>query len=612
MGVSDGFEVSFKNKTTRVAMNKTVKISLVLILMTSHLLYTGIHAAVVHHLLLLLLVIAMLGQHWNGENKKYLKMSTPDILMVVFVLYLFLNNAFQGSFVGNKSLYDFLSIFLLYFGIRFLVQNNKSILRYIFYGILVTVFLEIMTSFGQIFRVLQNSDAQFVFGGLFGNPGALAGYLSITAPFMLFVILNYKKFFQSENLYYFIVCCFASAVYLIIVANSRGAWIASFVGLYLVLNQKYKLSKYLFMVGRIKSSIGLLMIVVIALAALYNYKPDSAFGRLFIWKTSIPMIAENSICGNGFGSFENDYGKVQAKYFLENTPAEKEVNVADYVTCAYNEILEMVVDSGFAGLVIFLLIIYFACKTRLGHHSEYYFAKYSLVALMILGMFSYPFDLMPNLFMFAIFLSIIFTDGNYTALQLKSNLILSVWALVLFCLVYLSSLYTYGIYHFQNGYKEILAHDIENGLEDYKYAEKYLKNTGIFHFHYGSALYLNKDYHGSVNHLIKSTELCSDPHAFIMLGNSLKALKRYEQAEKAYETASGITPSKLYPKYLLANLYVEMGLHDDAVRLAEKIVGMSEKVKTTAGSEIKQEMGLLIKNCKNIRKGKVYDDIHYR
>ncbi len=583
-------------------MNNTLKISLVLILITSHLLDKSIHAAVVHYLLILLLVIAVFVQYRNGENKNDLKMVIPDIFMVVFALYLFLNNAFQGSFVGNKSLYDFLAIFLLYFGIRILLQNNKSFLRYIFYGILASVCLEIMTSFAQIFGFLKNSDAQFVFGGLFGNPGALAGYLSITVPFLLFVILNYKQFFRSENLYYFIVGCFSSAIYLILVANSRGAWIASFVGLGLVLNLKYALSKYISNAGKIKSLIGLLVIAVLALTALYNHKPDSAFGRLFIWKTSIPMIAENPVWGNGFGSFENDYGKVQAKYFLENTATAKEIKVADYVTCAYNEFLEMVIDSGFVGLGIFLLINYFAFKTRLGYHSEYYFAaKYSLVALIVVSIISYPFNLMPNLFMFVIFSSIIFTDGNYKPLQLLklSNLLFSVWAFVLFSLVYLNSSYTYGIYHFQNGYKKILGDDIKNGLKDYQYAAKYLKNTGIFHFHYGSALHLNKDYQDSINHLMKSTELCSDPHAFIMLGNSLKASERYEQAEKAYETASAITPSRLYPKYLLAHLYVEMGLHDDAVKIAQKIVGMNEKVKTTAGSEIKQEMGLLINKLHN-------------
>lgn len=581
-------------------MNKALKISLVLILIAGHLLHASIHVAVVHHLLILLFGVAVVVQCWDGENNNYLKMGLPDILMVVFALYLFLNNVYQGSFLGNKSLYDFLTIFMFYFGIRNLFENKKSILRYIFYGILASVCLEILTSFAQIFGFLQNSDAQFVFGGVFGNPGALAGYLSITAPLLLFVILNEKKFFRSENLYYFIVCCFSSAIYLIIVANSRGAWIASFVGLGLVLNLKYALSKYILKAGKIKNSIGLLIVAVLALSALYNHKPDSAFGRLFIWKTGIPMIAENPVWGNGFGSFENDYGKVQARYFLENSPAEKEIIVADYVTCAYNEFLEMVIDSGFVGLFIFLLVIYFAFKPRLGHRSEYYFAaRFSLVALIILGMISYPFDLMPNLFMFVIFLSIIFTEGNYTTLQLKSNSILFVWALVLFCLIYLNFSYTYGIYHFQNGYKKILANEIENGLRDYQYAAKYLKNTGLFHFHYGSALYLNKDYHNSVSQLLKSTELCSDPHAFIMLGNALKALERYGQAEKAYETASGITPSKLYPKYLLAHLYVEMGLHDDAVRLAQKIVGMNEKVKTTAGSEIKQEMDLLINKLHN-------------
>jgi len=550
--------------------------------------------------LILLLTAVIFVQNW--KNKETLKINIPEILISVFVLYLFISNVFQGSFIGNNNLYGYLTILLIYFGLKILFQNDKNIFQYIFYGILASLFIEVLVSFGQIFGLVQNSDAKFIVGGLFGNPGALAGFLSVIVPFLLIVILNYKKFFHSENLYYLIICCFFGAIYLIISSNSRGAWIVSFVGIVLATNHKYKLSRHILSVLRTKalktsSAILLLLILIIVSTALYNYKRDSAFGRLFIWKTSLPMIAESPVLGNGFGSFANDYGKVQATYFLENTPTEKEIQVADYVTCAYNEFLEMLIDSGIVGLLLFLAILCFALKTPLKSNSEYYFAaRYSLIALLILSMVSYPFGLTPNVLMLVITLFIIFNSGNYKTFQIRkyTKLLTSTWFLLILGLIYLNSTHTYGKYHFQKGHKKVINNDIESGLKDYKIASFFLGNNGMFQFHYGSAFNLDKNYTESITHLKKATKLSSNPNTFIILGNSLKELKRYKEAEKAYKTASGITPSKLYPKYLLANLYVEMDFKADALKMAQEIFGMNEKTKTTAGNEIKQEMKQLI------------------
>jgi len=103
--------------------------------------------------------------------------------------------------------------------------------------------------------------------------------------------------------------------------------------------------------------------------------------------------------------------------------------------------------------------------------------------------------------------------------------------------------------------------------------------------------------------LQKATKLSSDPHAFITLGNSLKELKRYTEAEQPYKTAVGIIPSGLYPKYLLVKLYVEMHEIKKAIKIAKLIIIAKEKVQTTAGTQIKKEMKDLIdQNNKSVTK----------
>ena len=588
-------------------MKKSAKILIVIIVILSHLYSIEVHCSAFYNLSMFLLALVVFIH--SLINKESLQFTIPDILVLVFALYLFINNIFQGSFTGNSNLFQYLTLLLLYSGLRIIFQNDKDILRYILFGILASIYIEGFISFGQIFGLVQNTDTKFIVGGLFGNPGALAGFLSTVAPFLFVIILNYKKLFQSENLYYALICGFLCAIYLIISSNSRGAWIATFIGVVLALNHRYKTGNYIVNTLKTKTLkisglILLLFIVMGASFALYNYKPDSAFGRLFIWKTSLPMTKHNPVFGNGFGSFANNYGKVQATYFLENTPTEKEIQVADYVACAYNEFLEMMIDSGVIGLLLFIAILYFALKPQLKSNSEYYFAaKYSLVSLLVLSMVSYPLGLTPNVMMLVIALFIIFNNGNNKAFQIGkfSSLFTPIWFLLMFGLIYLNSTHAYGTYHFQKGYKKVLNNNIESGLNDYKVANHYLKNDGIFQFYYGSALYLSEEYTESIKHLTKATQQSSNPNAFIVLGNSLKELERYDEAIKAYRTASGITPAKLYPKYLLAKLYEETNQNNKAVEMAKQILKMKEKTQTTAGSEIKNEMKQIINNAANIK-----------
>lgn len=588
-------------------MKKSAKILIVIIIILCHLYTTEVHCAAFYNLSMFLLVLVVFI--YSLINKKSLQFTIPDILVLVFALYLFINNIYQGSFAGNSNLFQYLTLLLLYFGLRIIFQNDKDILRYILFGILASIYIEVLFSFGQIFGLIQNTDTKFIVGGLFGNPGALAGFLSITSPFLFVIILNYKRIFNSENFYYLIICGFLCAIYLIISSNSRGAWMASLFGLVLALNHRYKTGSYIInalktRTLKISGLILLLFIVMGASFSLYNYKPDSAFGRLLIWKTSLPMTAQNPAFGNGFGSFANNYGKVQATYFLEEVPTEKEIQVADYVTCAYNEFLEMLIDSGIVGLLLFSLILFFALNTQPKSNPEYHFAaRYLLVALLVLSMVSYPLGLMPNIMVLIMALFIIFSSGNYKTFQTRkyNKLFASAWFVLMLGLIYLNTMHLYGTYHFQKGYKKVINNNIESGVRDYKIANNFLENDGVFQFYYGSALYLSEEYTESIKHLTKATQQSSNPNAFIVLGNSLKELKRYDEAITAYRTASGITPAKLYPKYLMVKLYAETKQNDKAVEMAKEILQMKEKMNTTAGSEIKNEMKRIIENVATIK-----------
>lgn len=310
------------------------------------------------------------------------------------------------------------------------------------------------------------------------------------------------------------------------------------------------------------------------------------------------MVVKNPLFGNGSESFGADYGKAQATYFLNNKFSENEVQVADYVTCSYNEFLEIVIELGIVGFLLIIAILYFAlAKQQSINNSKYSIvAKTSLIALLVLSMVSYPFALIPNVLLFVICLFVIFRTGNFKniAIVKYSKLLIFGWFLSILLLVYCASRQVYGIYHFKNGYTKVLNNDFDIAINDYKKADLYLNDSGEFQFYYGAALYLKQDYRASILHLQKAVNLRSDPQAFIMLGNALHKQKQYAKAELAYLMVSGITPAKLYPKYLLAKLNIEMKQIDKAIKIGQTIIATTEKTPTTAGSEIKAEMKILI------------------
>jgi hypothetical protein len=65
------------------------------------------------------------------------------------------------------------------------------------------------------------------------------------------------------------------------------------------------------------------------------------------------------------------------------------------------------------------------------------------------------------------------------------------------------------------------------------------------------------------------------------------------------EECISMTPSKLYPKYLLAKLYIDTSVYTEAKKWAKEILSMREKIPTTAAKEIKKEMETFINSRNN-------------
>ncbi len=100
-------------------------------------------------------------------------------------------------------------------------------------------------------------------------------------------------------------------------------------------------------------SLTLIIIIIWGSYFIYNYKKDSADGRILIWKVTLQMIADNPIFGNGLNTFQSKYMHYQENYFKINKKSTFKY-LADNNNYAFNEPLRLLSEQGLVGLSLIL------------------------------------------------------------------------------------------------------------------------------------------------------------------------------------------------------------------------------------------------------------------
>src|ERR1035437_7688527 len=151
---------NYLQKNNRTTMKLTARILVVLLLVICHFLNRAISvwsSAVFYFIITLLSVLSVI-QFWRSN--KPLKINTPEIVLLAFVTYLVVNNAFHGTFWNNAGLYNHLILLLLYFAFILLYNNDNSILKFIVYGLFAGFAIELIVGFGQLFGIISNRSEE--------------------------------------------------------------------------------------------------------------------------------------------------------------------------------------------------------------------------------------------------------------------------------------------------------------------------------------------------------------------------------------------------------------------------------------------------------------------
>ncbi|MDR2384506.1 MAG: O-antigen ligase family protein [Tannerella sp.] len=568
------------------------------------------------------------------KRKERVKFKFADLLLLLFCIAALIITFKHTGRLTNKCL---LLIYLMafYFYLRIFLSGKSKLTAYLLVMFFVfTGLVEAVWGLRQLYGSTASQHNLFKITGSFFNPGPYSGWLAMVFPVALWsviqeftgkrtavrfnrkipifnkaIIFNMITFIKNELPVWIKIAAGSVTVLCIIsvlpAAMSRASWLAAiggsvFIGiLYGVRNRifidYFKLHrKKVFILSAVT-----VVLFAISMAGLFFLKKDSASGRAFTWKIALQTITEHST-GVGLGNFGASYGDMQAAYFASGAGTECEEYVAEGVEYAFNEYLQICIETGIIPFLMFLALVVFALVS--GVRNGNYLPAGALVSLLIFASMSYPFNVLPFAIAF-VFLSALcmMENSERKSATKKAYPKFAVWTFLIIVPVAIIRFSTfnsqlYEAYKQWNTTKILYRMNLyEEAVGEYAKQYPYLQDEVKFLFEYAQSLSKTEEYAQSNEILRSAMQISCDPMLYNIMGKNCQALKEYELAEQSLKKAANLVPNRLYPHYLLAKLYHETGLKEKAQMEVNIVLTKPPKVESMAIEEMREELIKLLK-----------------
>lgn len=548
----------------------------------------------------------------NPTRLEVAAISIPASLCLLFLLSLFRNIRFRftttdgwfAAFTGYWFFRYFTTGYLcpthallfilfigVYFAIRLLVSTEESGRSIIFFFLCLTGITESVWGLAQLYGFLPSYHTLYRFTGSLFNPGPYCGFLAVIFPLALHSGLHKPS---QPLLHYAGIACTIGIVILLPAGMSRSAWLAALVGCGIVLWQRdsFSITIRQFFRNRKRYIVPVALLCLLLLCGsgigMYALKKDSADGRLLMWKVSVVALRESPWTGQGPGTFSGAYGKAQARYFSDKPRSSQEKYVAGCPEYGFNEYLQITTELGFIGLALFAGIFLSAIRQAYKQHQPG--VAGSLASFAVFAFFSYPFSVLPLSLLFVIFTALCSppADESRKALLWRSAILLFA-GICLYAGHGLSEQAT----HLRAWKEEKRYFDMEiykGTAEGYRQLYPSLKEFAPFLFEYGQCLAKTGQYQESIIILSEGARRSADPMFYNIIGRNEQALGNYEAAEAAFLRAYRMVPNRLYPLYLLAELYISTGEYGKAAETIRQALAQKPKIMSPAIEEMQHKL----------------------
>ena len=454
----------------------------------------------------------------------------------------------------------------------------------------------------QLYGLEESNHSLFRLTGTFQIPGPYAGFLAVILPLALHGALGCRR--KGKCLRQGMAALCWGYVFLCVTllpaTLSRAAWIAACAGCGIVLCARYRLRARCILYFRRHRrrawawlSAACLLLALAGVGAYY-LKKDSADGRLLMWKVTARVVADAPYTGVGTGRFAGAYGEAQAAYFASGKGTAQEKHVAGSPEYAFNEFLGIAAEWGFPFLVycLVLLVLAFRCAGR----GRQWGIAGGLAAFLAFSCFSYPLSVWQHRLLFLVLVLLAFGSwsprGKWQGWLWHSSL-WAVFALIVLAGARQAREKRQAEERWQEEQTYYQMEIYEGTVDNYRrlYREcPVLRQDPRFLFEYGQCLSKTGRYGESNSVLFEGSRRSADPMFWNIMGKNYQAMHAVEEAESCFRKAYDMVPNRLYPLYLLANLYFSTGEAEKGVAVARQLLDQEPKVMSDAVREMKAEM----------------------
>lgn len=567
-------------------------------------------------LLPIITLIAGIGLCCGRSRTKKYRVGWMDILFAMSLVYLIINYYCLNG-IATTKLIVVISLFIIYYDFRIVLSLFPQLKSTVIILFLVLIFIEAIIGILQLQGLQGSNHPLFKITGTFMNPGPYAGYIAILTPLAIYHLLVSDKLSSHTSLVeqiknnlvtWLAWAALFSTIAILPATEARTAWAAFLVSVVVLVCREtnwYSIAKRYLLRQRFLLYLCLLvsiMAIILLSVVAYQMKPNSANGRLLMWKITSQVIIENPLLGVGFGNFKGAYAEKQAEYFMKTERSAREQHVAGSPDYAFNDYLQIFAELGLIGFCFFLALVYGTLK-GLAKQKDGLF--YVAIGLLVICISSYPFNIL-SFGVIAFFLAAVGSQnlnpirGFQLPYQLITIIVFTIgclsfnlWALQ-YGLKYNRAIQQWGLLRpaYLNGGQKSICYQYEM-LEDILYDEN------RFVIEYADCLLQTRQTDLAKNLLHKYFALFNDPQAFILMAQIHQALLESTQAEWYLKEAVYHSPNRIYALYLLSEFYCNNDDVESGILLAKRALNIVPKISSAETKMIRHKLQQLILSRNN-------------
>lgn len=464
-------------------------------------------------------------------------------------------------------------------------------------GFINAVYIFIQLS-GIDFEIMKNS--KFMAPGTLGSPGMLGGYFSLCC------IISFHLYATTKNKWKTPLFALLTLLFVVVssITLSRTS-LLSIAGGLLTFSVLSLFTKSAARDRPLKSFIAIVFLFVTATVTLLpntgifnyatnsdrdinsyffnRYKSNSVLQRRLIWKSTIEIIKDNPLHGSGAGSFYYEYPPSQAKVLKgrELSGAFPRIAADRVATYAHNDFLQIAAETGFPGLISFLLFPLFSLFHifKLSSSKDSFAVTYmpvlgsGIVALLIQSLFDFPLYMPATALIFWIFIGASSLESGVeektAPIQLPARLFTYIAA---GSLIFMVSMPVIAAMNLSYANSQLVNGDLNRASQFLETAVAFDPSEPEIYVELGRMERIRGNFPQSMRYYDKALILSNHPGHFYGKGMAAYLAGNLAEAEMAFSSVLDIDPRSVESLTALSMVMIEIGDKERANALFHNIL----------------------------------------